>query len=269
MHQYRLLVRAETTFDRRVTKDDFRELPLLLPPTAMQRVLADYLDAETSHIDQLIKKKRCMILLLNERWRSLTRHHMEKLTSEHGSIQLRHLVRCLDGRRVPLSAEERGKVQGVFPYFGASGEVDRVDDYLFDEILVLLGEDGAQLGDPNYPVAQVVEGKIWVNNHAHVLRPTACDPHFLAFHLNTLDRVPYISGGTREKITQDDMNRIRVPNLARQEQTEEARRLWEVRNLCDQVSDRLTRQIDVLNDRRQTLITVAVTGQLDIPGIAA
>lgn len=267
--QYRLMVRAETTFDRRVTKDDFREIPLPIPPLITQRAIADYLDAETARIDALIEKKRRMVELLEERWRSAAVQRLTTLIDENGAMQLRRLVRCLDGRRIPLSTEERAERQGPYPYYGASNVVDYVDDYLFDEDLVLVGEDGAQLGDPSYPISQRVSGKIWVNNHAHVLKSAFVDLDLLVFHLNTFDRVPYMSGATREKITQEDLRRIPFPSLALDEQRVEATMLLEIRCECDLSIAAITRQIDLLLEHRRALITAAVTGELEIPGVAA
>lgn len=266
--QYRLLVRAETTFDRRITKYDFGGIPIPVPPLPTQRAIADYLDRETARIDALIAAKQRMVELLEERWRSVVVRTMTALIAERGAIPLRYLVTCLDGRRIPVSAEERASRQGDYPYYGASGVVDRIDGWLFDEELVLLGEDGAQLGDPSYPIAQVVQGKIWVNNHAHVLRPGAADPEFLSLHLNTFDRIEFMSGGTREKITQDDMNRIPVPHITTEEQRRVGLKLSRVRAHSDGMVTSLTAQINLLNERRQALITTAVTGQLDTPDAA-
>lgn len=266
--QYRLLIRADTTFDRRITKDDFGGIPIPVPTVPAQRAIADYLDRETAQIDALITAKQRMMELLEERWRSVAERTMTALIAERGAIPLRYLVTCLDGRRIPVSAEERASRQGNYPYYGASGVVDWVDGWLFDEELVLLGEDGAQLGDPAYPIAQVVRGKVWVNNHAHVLRPRTVDPEFLSLHLNTFDRIEFMSGGTREKITQDDMNRIPVPRLAIEEQRRLGLQLSQVRAYSDGVVSTLTAQINLLNERRQALLTTAVTGQLDIPGAA-
>lgn len=263
--QYRLLVRAETTFDRRITKQDFSGLPIPVPPRAEQQAIADYLDRETARIDALVAARYRTIALLHELWRSAVARTMAQLTAEHGSIQMRHVVRCLDRRRIPLSGEERAERQGEFPYYGASAIVDWIDDWLFDEQLVLLGEDGAQLGDPTYPIAQVVRGKLWVNNHAHVLRPVRVDAVFLALHLNTVDRVPVMSGGTREKITQDDMNRIPVPNIPVEYQREVGGRLGTIRSRCDALAGTIRSQVELLRERRQALTTAAVTGQVEVP----
>jgi type I restriction enzyme S subunit len=131
-----------------------------------------------------------------------------------GWTQLRHAVTCLDGRRVPVSAEERSDRQGPYPYWGANGVVDTIDGYLFDEPLVLLGEDGAPFFDPAKQVAFCISGPIWVNNHIHVLRTgSRFDPRFVTHCLNVTDYGPWIGGTTRDKLTQDDMSCIPIPDL--------------------------------------------------------
>lgn len=267
--QYRLMVRGITTFDRSITRADFEAMPMPLPPLRAQESIANYLEIETGVIDSLIFKKICMLKLLQQHWRAMVEYRMQSLISLHGTIALKRLIQCLDGQRVPLSAEERSSRSGPYPYYGASGIIDSVDSYLFDETLVLLGEDGAQLADPDYDISFVVRGKVWVNNHAHVLRPVAADPYFLSMHLTTLDRGAFISGATREKITQADMNEIPVPNVSVSIQSEIARELSSARARCEKAITAISRQIDILSERRQALITAAVTGELAVPGVAA
>jgi type I restriction enzyme, S subunit len=128
-------------------------------------------------------------------------------------VPLRRLVVCLDGRRVPLNAAERADMRGEVPYWGANGVVDRIDRALFDEELILLGEDGAPFSDPLQDVAFRVSGPVWINNHIHALRPNraATESRFLTYTLNSVDWPRYISGSTRDKLTQDDMNRVVIP----------------------------------------------------------
>lgn len=126
------------------------------------------------------------------------------------TIPLRHLVRCLDGKRVPLNREERGIRQGAIPYWGAGGVVDHVDRHLFHEELVLLGEDGAPFFEAGRDVAFLVSEPVWVNNHIHVLRPVAVEPRFLKYSLNATDFGRYITGSTRDKLTQEDMRQIQI-----------------------------------------------------------
>lgn len=131
---------------------------------------------------------------------------------------LRRVAVCLDGKRVPLNREERSSMQGDIPYWGAGGVVDQIDRSLFDEQLVLLGEDGAPFFDSGRDVAYLVSGPVWVNNHMHVLRPIDMDPRYLTYSLNATDYSKYISGSTRDKLTQDDMREILIRNPPIEEQ---------------------------------------------------
>jgi type I restriction enzyme S subunit len=251
-----------------ISWDELRLLPIHLPPLDTQRAIADFLDAKTAELERIVTAKQRIIELLEMRWRSTAAHRLVALINLHGSIPLKRLTECLDSRRIPLSAEERTNRQGPYPYYGASAVVDHVDGYIFDEPLVLVGEDGAQLGDPAYPIAQRIEGKAWVNNHAHVLRPTGADPDLLVLHLNTFDRVPFMSGSTREKITQDDLGRIPCPNLPVEDQRREMVEIVAARDRCIGAVELLNRQIVLLAERRQALITAAVTGHVSVPEAA-
>jgi type I restriction enzyme S subunit len=128
------------------------------------------------------------------------------------------LVDVLDHRRVPVNAEERARRPGVIPYYGATGQVGWIDDHLFDEELVLLGEDGAPFLDPSKPKAYVVSGRSWVNNHAHVLRGREVSNRLLAHQLNVLDFHGAVSGTTRLKLPQGPMRSLMLVVPPRAEQ---------------------------------------------------
>lgn len=126
--------------------------------------------------------------------------------------RVRHLFECCDGRRIPLNAEQRSERQGDVPYWGANSIVDFVDVALFDEELVLLGEDGAPFFDRDKPKAFRVTGATWPNNHIHVLRPlSGVVAKYMVYALNSVDFAPYINGSTRDKLTQAAMNDIALP----------------------------------------------------------
>ncbi|MCU7849151.1 MAG: restriction endonuclease subunit S [Candidatus Thiodiazotropha sp. (ex Lucinoma kastoroae)] len=121
------------------------------------------------------------------------------LSEKYPKVRLGDAVEFLDHMRKPVTAKDR--VAGPYPYYGANGQQDSVKDYIFDEPLVLLAEDGGNFGDPNRTIAYQVEGKCWVNNHAHVLRPTAkIDIRYLCRHLEMYDVRSHINGATREKL---------------------------------------------------------------------
>ena len=127
----------------------------------------------------------------------------------------------LDSQRRPVNADERAKRNasgGVkYPYYGATGQVGTIDDYLFDGSFILLGEDGAPFLEPNSPIAYPVSGKIWVNNHAHILSPK-CNDRYLLSYLNSIEYRPYVTGTTRLKLTQEAMRRIVIALPPQKEQ---------------------------------------------------
>jgi type I restriction enzyme, S subunit len=254
----------------RINVEDFGEILLALPPLDEQRRVAEFLDTETARIDALIEKKRRTMELLRERFVSVRRQAFDGLASSSGEISLRRCVRCLDGRRVSLNAEERAERRGAYPYWGAGKIVDRIDAFLFDEPLVLLGEDGAPFFDLARDVAFYVNERVWVNNHIHVLRPLAgWSPRFLMHMLNAVDFSRYITGSTRDKLTQAEMDDIRIPAASRNEQDRVVAQLDALDARGNGLRSRLDKQIDLLREHRQALITAAVTSHLDVTKAAA
>jgi type I restriction enzyme S subunit len=178
--------------------------------------------------------------------------------------KLAWLTKCLDGSRVPLNAEERGSMQGEYPYWGANSVVDYVDKWLFDEELVLLGEDGAPFFDQTKMVAFHVSGKIWVNNHAHVLRRRRMiDAAFLSHALNCVGYRAFIDGTTRDKLTQGDMNTIPIQCPELDEQRVIAAFLGRETAKIDALVAKKKRLIELLQEKRTAFITRAVTKGLD------
>ena len=124
---------------------------------------------------------------------------------------LAEVADILDSQRVPVNAKERETRQGTVPYYGATGQVGWIDEHIFDEELVLLGEDGAPFLDSNKAKAYMIRGKTWVNNHAHVLRARTVSTKWLAYYLNSISYADLVAGTTRLKLTQAAMRQIRVP----------------------------------------------------------
>lgn len=124
---------------------------------------------------------------------------------------LGEVVEFLDGKRRPVKSGDRAKMRGVYPYYGASGIVDYVSGYLFDEELILLGEDGENILSRNLPLAFRVSGKIWVNNHAHVMRPLArVDIGYLTEFLESIDYSDFNSGTAQPKLNKQSCVRLPV-----------------------------------------------------------
>ena len=125
-------------------------------------------------------------------------------------VALEEVVDILDARRRPVNSNERQQRVGDVPYYGATGQAGWIDDSIFDERLVLLGEDAVDFGNPDASKAYVIEGPSWVNNHAHVLRAreSAVLTDFLCHSLNVVDYSDYVAFGTRSKLTQGNMRGI-------------------------------------------------------------
>lgn len=194
-------------------------------------------DALISELEKLIEKKQAiktatMQQLLTGKTRlpeftlredGTPKAHKE---SELGEIPedweialLADAVTFLDGLRKPVKASNRSTKQGVYPYYGASGIVDYVDDYIFDDNLILLGEDGENILSRNLPLAFKVSGKIWVNNHAHVMKPRAdFGISYLTEFLESLDYSLLNSGTAQPKLNKKTCMNIKIlkPSLAEQ-----------------------------------------------------
>jgi type I restriction enzyme, S subunit len=107
-----------------------------------------------------------------------------------------------DSRRAPRRQVDRAALRGVFPYYGASGVIDFIDDYIFDGEFVLIGEDGENLRSRQLPLALIATGRFWVNNHAHIFEPLKnTDIGFLAIILEAQDDSPWLSGSAQPKLT--------------------------------------------------------------------
>ena len=168
-----------------------------------------------------------------------------------------------DGRRVPLKSTERDKRSGPYPYYGASGIIDDIDDYLFNGEYLLIAEDGANLLSRSTPIAFKASGKFWVNNHAHIVQTAGGIPlAFLGIFLNGQDLKFFITGSAQPKLTQAALNRIFVPLPPYSEQlrivAEVERRLSVVEELEVVVNTSLQRATGL----RQSILQRAFEGTL-------
>ncbi len=171
----------------------------------------------------------------------------------------------LDGRRIPLSAEERGTRQGDFPYYGASGIIDHIDEYIFDEDLILVAEDGANLVNRATPLAFIATGKYWVNNHAHILRPKDGNLRYWTERIQSEDVTPVVSGAAQPKLTIEALANIpiAVPPTV-QERLQIARFIEAQTPLFNRAMEKAQHSIDLMREHRAALISAAVTGKIDV-----
>ena len=150
----------------------------------------------------------------------------------------------LDSMRVPITASDRKS--GPYPYYGANGIQDYVADYIFDDELVLLAEDGGNFGSKTKPIAYRVSGKCWVNNHAHVLKPKeSFNVDYLCYSLMFYNTDGLVNGATRQKLTQATMRQMLIPQRTYQEQCDTVAQLNKV-NLLIKTRQQQLRKLDEL-----------------------
>lgn len=268
--------------------EDFRRLPFLLPPAEEQRTIAAFLDYETARIDKLIALHQRLIELLKEKRQAVISHAVTKGLNpdapmkdsgvewlgevpEHWLVSsLKFIYKNLDYKRIPLSAEERGSKQGDYPYYGASGIIDSIDDYLFSTDHVLVGEDGANLVMRSTPIAFVATGQYWVNNHAHILRMNDGLNSYWAAVIENLDISPFVTGSAQPKLTAEALGNLIVayPETL-QERIEIQEFINREKPKFTTLIDRAEHQVHLLKERRTALISAAVTGKIDLRGWTA
>lgn len=130
---------------------------------------------------------------------------------EYENLKLKDVILLEDKKRKPLSAMERNKRKGIYPYYGAQEIIDSIDDYIFDGKYILLAEDGENLKSRKKDLVKIVEGKFWLNNHAHIFKTKEnVDLEYLYYYLLKMDLSEYITGSTQPKLNQDNMNKIQI-----------------------------------------------------------
>ena len=135
------------------------------------------------------------------------------MTDSWTETTLGEVTELYDHKRIPLSTKQRSQRQGKYPYYGASGIIDYIDDYIFDREYLLISEDGANLVERKTPIAFLASGKFWVNNHAHVVRgiPGVADDYFLMSYIQYANILGYITGTAQPKLSQRNLKGIKLP----------------------------------------------------------
>ncbi len=161
------------------------------------------------------------------------------------------VIDIFDSRRIPLSGGEHRQRQGQYPYYGASGVIDYIDDYIFNGRYLLIAEDGENLNSRKVPVAFFAKGKFWVNNHAHIVRAKAdvSDDHFLFAWFAQANISGYITGAAQPKLSQANLKRIelRLPPLPTQ------RKIAAILSAYDDLIENNLRRIRILEEMAQNL----------------
>ncbi|EJG0639401.1 restriction endonuclease subunit S [Vibrio alginolyticus] len=245
---------------------DLQGLDVFLPPLSEQRKIAKILstwDKAIATTEKLIEtskqqKKALMQQLLTGKKRLVNPETGKAFEGDWEEVKLKSCVQFLNGQRKPIKQEERANIQGIYPYYGATGIIDYVNNYIFDDEIILLGEDGENILSRVLPHVFVVRGKVWVNNHAHVLKANkSTDTDFLCMYLESLDYRKYNSGSAQPKINKAVCEKIpvRLPALIEQ------RKIASVLTAADKEIEVLEAKLVHLKQEKKALMQQLLTGK--------
>lgn len=238
-----------------------KEIQIYLPNIHTQKLVVDKLDDAFDTIGGMQTDIEKNILNAEELFQS----NLNKVFNNDAKVwEIKYLYEIcenLDRKRKPITKNKR--VSGDIPYYGASGIVDYIEDYIFDENLLLVSEDGANLLARKYPIAFSVSGKTWVNNHAHVLKfKSQITQKFVEYYLNAIRLDDYISGMAQPKLNQAKLNTISIPYPSIQRQDEIINTLTDLRNLQNATIRNLKRKITLLDELKKSILQKAFVGEL-------
>lgn len=264
--------------------DGLKYIKILLPPQHEQDRISVFLNQKTLEIDSMLSKiissieeyKKLKQAVITQAVTKGVRGEREmkdsgvewigKINHRFSLIKLKYICSILDQYRKPISADKRSQSGSVlYDYYGASGAIDKIDDYTIDDHVMLIGEDGANLRMRNLPLMYEVNGKAWINNHAHILKPTErVDFYYLFYALEELDINPYITGSAQPKLSQEKLQNIWVPLPDLEEQQEIA---TYIRSKCAEIDGLIAKKeqlVKELESYKKSLIYEVVTGKREV-----
>ena len=263
---------------------DFKNLPIVLPSMTEQCQIVNCLNRKCAQIDALILNQEQQIEKLKQYKQSLITEVVTKGLDKNAPLKdsgiewigkigreftprrLKDLVDILDNYRQPITADKREQDSDVlYDYYGASGAIDKIDGFTIDDHVMLIGEDGANLRLRNLPLMYEINGRAWVNNHAHILKPkSAFSFDYLFFALEGTDITPYITGSAQPKLSQENLKNIWIPVPNYETQLEIGKYLRRTLKKVDQLIAKKQSKIEKLNQYKKSLIYEYVTGKKEV-----
>ena len=194
----------------------------------------------------------------------------QEIPEEWITVPLEECAEILDSRRIPLNSKQRSEridgksIDQLYPYYGATGQVGLIDDFIFEGNHLLIGEDGAPFFDKSKNVAYIANGKFWVNNHAHILNAdtTVTSNKYLLHFLNSFNYKGFVNGTTRLKLNQGNLKKIPVPIAPPEQQKRVVAKIDELFSHIDAGIEALKKAKQLLKQYRQSVLKAAVTGEL-------
>ena len=270
----------------RLPAEQQNEFVLPFPPLIEQQRIASYLDKKCAEIDSLVELQEQMIAQLTDYKQSVITEAVTKGLNPEAElvssgidwigdypkhweiIKIGFIFDNLDYLREPISAELRERNNPQYDYYGASGVIDKIDHYNVDDKVLLIGEDGANLVMRNLPLIYKAEGKFWVNNHAHILKPKKDDYDYLAHALEAANYRNYITGSAQPKLSQENLQAVKLPIPPLAEQQAIASYLDTKCHEIDSLISLKRQKIEMLKDYKKSIIFEAVTGKTDLESLA-
>jgi type I restriction enzyme S subunit len=260
------------------------ELPFLRPSFIEQQKIANYLDKVCGDVDEMIALQEQMIEELKAYKQSVITEAVTKGLNpdvpmkdsgidwigevpEHWEVKkIGYIFYNLDYLREPISAELRERNNPQYDYFGASGVIDKIDHYNVEDKVLLIGEDGANLVMRNLPLIYKAEGRFWVNNHAHILKPIKDDYNYMAHTLEAADYRNYITGFVQPTLSQENLKAVKLPVPPLSEQQSIASYLDTKCAEIDALIAIKQAKIEELKDYKKSVIYEYVTGKKEVGG---
>ena len=240
---------------------DLGQFEIPLPPLPEQQRIVSILDEAFAAIAKAKANAEQNLKNAKELFESYLQEVFDKKGDGWEEKTLNQISENLDSKRVPITKSKRKS--GDIPYYGASGIVDYVSDYLFDEDLLCISEDGANLIARTYPIAFSISGKTWVNNHAHVLRfPNIITQKFVEAYINSIKIDDYVSGMAQPKLNQAMLNKIPIPFPPLEEQQTIVRQLDALRAETQKLEALYQKKIDNLEELKKSILQKALSGEL-------
>ena len=243
-----------------VNAEKYSNLEIPLPPLEEQKRIVKILDEKFAQLETIKTNAQNNLENAKDLFLSQLTKAFSNTTWEKKKVS--EISENLDSKRIPITKNVRKT--GQYPYYGASGIVDYVEDYIFDGKFLLVSEDGANLLARTYPIAFIAEGKFWVNNHAHILSfKDEITMKFVELFFSNLDISPYVTGMAQPKFNQASLNNIEIPLPPLPEQKRIVKELDSLSEKVRLLQEIYTKQIANCDELKQSYLQKAFEGELD------